>query len=87
MPRCQNARQDFWDRALVGRSTRHEGLPGARTPGVQEVGLDLESVGTFLGRLSDVAAVGRGRPLSLVIAEVSKSGSIAAEAVVPGLRE
>jgi 8-oxo-dGTP pyrophosphatase MutT (NUDIX family) len=33
----------------------------------EEVGLDLESEGDLLGRLSDVAAVGRGRPLSLVI--------------------
>jgi 8-oxo-dGTP pyrophosphatase MutT (NUDIX family) len=33
----------------------------------EEVGLDLETAGSYLGRLSDVAAVGRGRPLSLVI--------------------
>jgi 8-oxo-dGTP pyrophosphatase MutT (NUDIX family) len=33
----------------------------------EEVALDLERDGVFLGRLSDVAAVGRGRPLSLVI--------------------
>ena len=33
----------------------------------EEVGLDLEAVGDTIGRLSDVAAVGRGRPLSMVI--------------------
>jgi 8-oxo-dGTP pyrophosphatase MutT (NUDIX family) len=33
----------------------------------EEVALDLEATGILLGRLSDVAAVGRGRPLSLVI--------------------
>ena len=33
----------------------------------EEVALDLASKGTLLGRLSDVAAVGRGRPMSLVI--------------------
>ena len=33
----------------------------------EEVGLDLQVIGTPLGRLSDVAAVGRGRPLSLVV--------------------
>jgi 8-oxo-dGTP pyrophosphatase MutT (NUDIX family) len=33
----------------------------------EEVALDLEEGGTLLGRLSDVAAVGRGRPLSLVV--------------------
>ncbi len=33
----------------------------------EEVDLDLETRGTLLGRLSDVAAVGRGRPLSLVV--------------------
>ncbi len=33
----------------------------------EEVGLDLEAVGDPIGRLSDVAAVGRGRPLSMVI--------------------
>ena len=33
----------------------------------EELGLDLGVVGSFLGRLSDVAAVSRGRPLSLVI--------------------
>jgi 8-oxo-dGTP pyrophosphatase MutT (NUDIX family) len=33
----------------------------------EEVGLDLARDGEPLGRLSDVAAVGRGRPLSLVI--------------------
>lgn len=33
----------------------------------EEIALDLELEGTLLGRLSDVAAVGRGRPMSLVI--------------------
>jgi len=33
----------------------------------EEVGLDLEANALRLGRLSDVRAVGRGRPLSLVI--------------------
>jgi 8-oxo-dGTP pyrophosphatase MutT (NUDIX family) len=33
----------------------------------EELALDLESDGKYLGRLSDVAAVSRGRPLSLVI--------------------
>jgi 8-oxo-dGTP pyrophosphatase MutT (NUDIX family) len=35
---------------------------------LEEVGLDLGRDGEFLGRLSDVAAVGRGRPLNLAIA-------------------
>jgi len=34
---------------------------------LEEVGLDLTEDGRLLGRLSDVAAVGRGRPMSLVI--------------------
>jgi len=33
----------------------------------EEIGLDLAGSGEALGRLSDVAAVSRGRPLSLVI--------------------
>ena len=33
----------------------------------EEVGLDLEAAGEQIGRLSDVAAVGRGRPLNMVI--------------------
>jgi 8-oxo-dGTP pyrophosphatase MutT (NUDIX family) len=33
----------------------------------EEVALDLRRSGTLIGRLSDVAAVGRGRPLSLVV--------------------
>jgi len=33
----------------------------------EELGLDLAALGEPLGRLSDVAAVSRGRPLSLVI--------------------
>jgi 8-oxo-dGTP pyrophosphatase MutT (NUDIX family) len=33
----------------------------------EELGLNLAADGSFLGRLSDVAAVSRGRPLSLVI--------------------
>lgn len=33
----------------------------------EEVGLELEIVGEPLGRLSDIQAIGRGRPLSMVI--------------------
>lgn len=33
----------------------------------EEVGFELEKIGTLLGRLSDVPAVGRGRPMSLVV--------------------
>ena len=33
----------------------------------EEVGLDLRSVAEQIGRLSDVAAIGRGRPMSMVI--------------------
>ena len=33
----------------------------------EEVGLDLASGGTQIGRLSDVAAIGRGRPMNMVI--------------------
>jgi len=33
----------------------------------EEVALDLEDGANLLGRLSDVAAVGRGRPMSLVV--------------------
>jgi 8-oxo-dGTP pyrophosphatase MutT (NUDIX family) len=33
----------------------------------EEVGLDLTADGAHIGRLSDVRAVGRGRPLSMVI--------------------
>jgi len=33
----------------------------------EEVGLDLLSVAKQIGRLSDVAAIGRGRPLNMVI--------------------
>lgn len=33
----------------------------------EEVGLDLDAVGEPLGRLADVQAIGRGRPLSMVI--------------------
>ena len=33
----------------------------------EEVGLDLETAGERLGRLSEVRAIGRGRPLSMVI--------------------
>ena len=33
----------------------------------EEVGLDLEAVGEEIGRLSDVAAIGRGRPMGMVI--------------------
>ena len=58
----------------------HMAFPGGRVEGGdqdppaaavretrEEVGLDLETNGILLGRLSDVAAVGRGRPMSLVI--------------------
>jgi 8-oxo-dGTP pyrophosphatase MutT (NUDIX family) len=58
----------------------HMAFPGGRVEGGdadsraaaeretrEEVGLDLNEVGTLFGRLSDVAAVGRGRPLSLVV--------------------
>jgi 8-oxo-dGTP pyrophosphatase MutT (NUDIX family) len=58
----------------------HMAFPGGRVEGddadpfraavretLEEVGLDLEMRGTLLGRLSDVPAVGRGRPLSLVV--------------------
>ena len=58
----------------------HMAFPGGRVEGRdadplaaavretrEEVALDLEDGGTLLGRLSDVAAVGRGRPLSLVV--------------------
>jgi 8-oxo-dGTP pyrophosphatase MutT (NUDIX family) len=33
----------------------------------EEVGLDLPSVAEQIGRLSDVAAIGRGRPMNMVI--------------------
>ena len=33
----------------------------------EEVGLDLESIAERIGRLSDVAAIGRGRPMNMVI--------------------
>lgn len=33
----------------------------------EEVGLDLDDEGELLGRLSEVRAIGRGRPLSMVI--------------------
>jgi len=33
----------------------------------EEVGLELGTVGERIGRLSDVAAVGRGRPMSMII--------------------
>ena len=33
----------------------------------EEVGLDLHSVAEQIGRLSDVAAIGRGRPMNMVI--------------------
>jgi 8-oxo-dGTP pyrophosphatase MutT (NUDIX family) len=48
-------RADADSRAAAERETR------------EEIGLDLGEVGTLYGRLSDVAAVGRGRPLSLVV--------------------
>jgi 8-oxo-dGTP pyrophosphatase MutT (NUDIX family) len=33
----------------------------------EEVGLDLSSIAERIGRLSDVAAIGRGRPMNMVI--------------------
>jgi 8-oxo-dGTP pyrophosphatase MutT (NUDIX family) len=33
----------------------------------EEIGLDLRSVAERIGRLSDVAAIGRGRPMNMVI--------------------
>jgi 8-oxo-dGTP pyrophosphatase MutT (NUDIX family) len=33
----------------------------------EEVGLDLSSISVQIGRLSDVAAIGRGRPMNMVI--------------------
>ena len=33
----------------------------------EEVGLDLSSMAEHIGRLSDVAAIGRGRPMNMVI--------------------
>ena len=33
----------------------------------EEVGIDLHSIAEQIGRLSDVAAIGRGRPLNMVI--------------------
>jgi 8-oxo-dGTP pyrophosphatase MutT (NUDIX family) len=50
----------------VDRDDR-DSLAAAIREAREEVGLDLETKGDLLGRLSDVAAVGRGRPLSLVI--------------------
>ncbi len=59
----------------------HMGFPGGRVdaedatrPGAairetrEEIGLDLEADGELLGRLSDLAAIGRGRPMGIVIA-------------------
>ena len=58
----------------------HMAFPGGRVdPGdadplaaavretAEEVGLDLPSVAERIGRLSDVAAIGRGRPMNMVI--------------------
>ena len=57
----------------------HMAFPGGRvepgeTPGsavrretLEEVGLDLDRDAAALGRLSDLAAIGRGRPMGLVI--------------------
>ena len=58
----------------------HMAFPGGRVdPGdadplaaavretMEEVGLDLPSVAEQIGRLSDVAAIGRGRPMNMVI--------------------
>lgn len=42
-------------------------LAAARRETREEVGLDLGTAGEMLGRLSDVRAIGRGRPLSMVI--------------------
>lgn len=48
-------------------SADRDSLAAAMREAREEVNLDLESEGELLGRLSDVAAVGRGRPMSLVI--------------------
>jgi len=44
-----------------------DSLEAAKRETREEIGLDLGSGGTLFGRLSDVAAVGRGRPLALVV--------------------
>ena len=59
----------------------HMGFPGGRVdaddatrPAAavretrEEIGLDLEADGELLGRLSDLVAIGRGRPMGIVIA-------------------
>jgi 8-oxo-dGTP pyrophosphatase MutT (NUDIX family) len=45
----------------------HDEIAAAIRETREELGLDLAAEGEALGRLSDVAAVSRGRPLSLVI--------------------
>jgi 8-oxo-dGTP pyrophosphatase MutT (NUDIX family) len=61
----------------------HMALPGGRQQPVdqtlfataaretlEEVGVDLDQCGTSLGRLDDLRAIGRGRPLDLIITPV-----------------
>lgn len=48
----------------------------------EEVGLDLEAVGESIGRLSDVQAISRGRPLSMVITPFVFAVSSAPELVI-----
>jgi 8-oxo-dGTP pyrophosphatase MutT (NUDIX family) len=48
-------------------STDASPLAAAMRETSEEVGLDLVSVAQQIGRLSDVAAIGRGRPLNMVI--------------------
>jgi len=50
----------------VDSDDRHSRAAAERET-LEEIGLDLTADGRLLGRLSDVAAVGRGRPMSLVI--------------------
>jgi 8-oxo-dGTP pyrophosphatase MutT (NUDIX family) len=44
-----------------------DAIAGAIRETREEVGLDLERHGDYLGRLDDVRAIGRGRPMALVI--------------------
>lgn len=48
-------------------TTDVDSLAAAERETREEIGLDLGEIGERLGRLSDVAAVGRGRPMSLVV--------------------
>lgn len=44
-----------------------DALEAAKRETREELGLDLDSIGQRIGRLSDVAAIGRGRPMNMVI--------------------